>query len=313
MSKSVLVTGAAGFIASHLIEALLGRGDQVIGIDNLRTGVLENLEGVMDNTRFDFRKEDICDGQFQELFDDEIDLIFHLAAISSVKQSIENPKLVNNVNVNGTINVLELARRTDASRVMFSSSAAVYGNPEIIPIPESTPLQSLSPYAASKIAAEQYITAYSNSYNLNSTVLRLFNVFGPRQAYSEYSGVISIFINRLVNGDVLEIEGDGKQTRSFVYVKDLVDALLKASKLETASNKVINISGREQISILDIIDHLRVISNRDFRTEHVSPRIGDVRDSLGSMELAESLLKFTPKVSFEEGLRETYEWHLSKT
>ena len=313
MSKSVLVTGAAGFIASHLVEALLDRGYQVIGIDNLRTGSLENLDGVMDHTQFDFRKEDICDDQFQESFENEIDLIFHLAAISSVKLSTEHPKLVNHVNVDGTINVLELARHTNASRVIFTSSAAVYGDPGIIPIPESAHLQALSPYAASKIAAEQYITAYSNLYDIDSTILRLFNIFGPRQAYSEYSGVISIFINRLLKGDVLEIEGDGKQTRSFVYVKDLIDTLLKTSEIHEAANRIFNISGGMSISVLDIIEHLRSISNGDIKTKHVPSRIGDIRESLGSTKLAEDILKFTPKVSFEEGLRETYEWYLSKT
>jgi UDP-glucose 4-epimerase len=313
MSKSVLVTGAAGFIGSHLIDALLEKGHRVIGIDNFRTGNLANLRGAMSNDRFDFLKQDICDNRFLNSFDDEIDLIFHLAAISSVKLSIENSKLVNHVNVSGTINVLELARHSKTSKLIFTSSAAVYGNPGISPIPESTLLQSLSPYAASKIAAEQYTTAYSNSYGIDSTILRLFNIYGPRQAYSEYSGVISIFINRMLNGDVLKIEGDGEQTRSFVYVKDLVDALLIAAEIDKASNKIINISGDIPISVLDITKYLNSISSRDVEIEHVAPRPGDVCDSLGATELAKQILNFTPKVSFEEGLRKTYEWYQSQT
>ncbi len=316
MNKTVLVTGAAGFIASHLIELLLKNNYNVMGIDNLRTGHMRNLENAIEQSKFEFIEQDICGKDcidLQNIINTELDAVFHLAAISSVKLSTEDPVLVNRVNVSGTVNVLNLARLNNAKRVIFTSSAAVYGNPEKIPTPEDAPLNPLSPYAASKIAGEKYMTAFSNSYNIDSTVLRLFNIYGPRQAYSEYSGVVSIFINRALEGKQLVIEGKGNQTRSFLYVEDVARALLSAAEKSDAAGKIINISGESPISILELAEQIRSFSQPDIAIIHIPPRIGDVLDSLGTSKMAKTILDFTPKVSIEDGLRMTYEWCKNNT
>lgn len=312
MSKTALVTGAAGFIASHLVELLLDQNYKVIGVDNLRTGNMDNLESPLQHKQFNFINQDICGKDcigLHTVIDDELDVVFHLAAISSVKLSTENPVLVNRVNVSGTVNVLDLARACNAQRVVFTSSAAVYGDPEIIPTPENAPLNPLSPYAASKIAGEKYMTAFANSYDMDSTILRLFNIYGPRQAYSEYSGVVSIFINQAIRNEPITIDGDGKQTRSFVYVDDVAQALVLASLENAAAGEIINISGKTPISINSIAEEIKAVSKQEIAIERHPPRVGDIRDSLGTSDVAEKVLNFIPKVSFEEGIQRTYDWY----
>ncbi len=312
MSKTALVTGAAGFIASHLVEHLLSKDYHVIGVDNLRTGNMNNLDGILQNSSFEFINQDICGEDcvgLHSVIDTDLDVTFHLAAISSVKLSTEDPVLVNRVNVSGTVNVLDLSRLCNNQRVVFTSSAAVYGNPNEIPTPEDTPLNPLSPYAASKIAGEKYMTAFAHSYEMETTILRLFNIYGPRQAYSEYSGVVSIFINQVLRGEPITIDGDGEQTRSFVFVEDVARALILASEEKTAASKIINLSGRTPISINSIAEQIRSVSELDIAIEKHPPRLGDIRDSLGTCDVAERILRFTPEVSFEEGIRRTFDWY----
>ncbi|MBE0527362.1 SDR family NAD(P)-dependent oxidoreductase [Candidatus Thorarchaeota archaeon] len=312
MTTTIVVTGASGFIASHLVDQLLTKGYNVIGIDNMRTGREENLSEAMRSDKFRFLKADIRDDDLHSRIGGEIQTIYHLAAISSVKMSIEDPLQVNDVNVRGTLNILELARKSNTKRVVFSSSAAVYGNPEEMPIHEDSCLKPLSPYAASKIAAEMYIRSYSASYGIDSTILRFFNVYGPRQAYSEYSGVVSIFVNQAIANLPLRIEGDGEQTRSFVHVLDVVRSLILAGEKKSAVDATINISGINMISILRLA-HLMKENIRDSTSEivHGPPRIGDVKDSIGNIERAQKLLGFTPEIPLERGLQETAEWYWS--
>lgn len=314
MTTTMIVTGASGFIASHLVDRLLTKGYNVIGIDNMRTGRIENLSEAMKNERFQFLKADIRDDDLDSRMGGEADTIYHLAAISSVKMSNEDPLQVNDVNTRGTLNILELARKLNTKRVVFSSSAAVYGNPEEMPIHEDSCLNPLSPYAASKISAEMYIRSYSASYDIDSTILRFFNVYGPRQAYSEYSGVVSIFVNQAIGNLPLRIEGDGEQTRSFVHVSDVVRALILAGEKKAAVDATINISGTEMVSILRLA-HLMKESIRDSTSEivHVPPRIGDVKDSIGNIERAQKLLGFTPEIPLVKGLQMTAEWYWSNT
>jgi UDP-glucose 4-epimerase len=319
-TTTAIVTGVAGFIGSALAEFLLSRDCGVLGIDNFRTGKRENLSGVLGHSSFQLLEADISKETLRKEVADalkssnfksqSIDAVFHLAAISSVKESIENPAIVNSTNVSGTVNLLEIARKLDVKRFVFSSSAAVYGNPEKMPVYEEVPCHPLSPYAASKIAAELYIHSFNELYSIGGTILRYFNVYGPRQAYSEYGGVISIFVNQALNNEPIMIEGTGEQTRSFIYVEDVARATLAAGVEEKASNATINLSGSESISISRLA-HLIKENVEGSLSEiiNVNPRLGDVRDSIGSMERAHKLLQFYPEVQLEEGLRKTIDWY----
>jgi UDP-glucose 4-epimerase len=313
MTDTIIVTGASGFIGSHLVDSLLMKGHKVIGIDNMRTGRKENLSEAMKSDKFRLLEADVRDTNLEEMIAENIDTIFHLAAISSVKESVENPIFVNDVNVNGTVNVLETARKLNAKRFVFSSSAAVYGNPEDMPIRETCSFTALNPYAASKIAGEMYINSYSKSYGLDATILRYFNVYGPRQAYSEYSGVISIFVNQALVGDSIKIEGNGEQTRSFIHVTDVVRATRLAGELKSAIGATINVSGPNLVSILQLARILKEsIDGCQSEIVHVEPRIGDIKDSIGNIEKAQKLLGFSPEVPLERGLKATAEWYRSQ-
>ena len=310
MAGKAVVTGCAGFIGSHLVERLLEEGYHVIGIDNMRTGNQSNMASLASHPGFSFIEADVCDPNLKSKLSSDIDLVFHLAAVSSVTASIEDPILVNRNNVTGIVNVLNVARALDVSRVVFSSSAAVYGNPEKMPVLEKTPVNPLSPYAASKIAGEEYMKAFREAYGIETTILRYFNVYGPRQAYSEYSGVISIFINHAIRGEPITVEGDGEQTRSFVYVTDVARGTVLAGKIPKANGEVVNVSGLDLIRILDVANKInQAASSKGSKIIHVAPRMGDVRHSIGSMEKAQSILGFTPEMPFETGLEHTINWY----
>jgi UDP-glucose 4-epimerase len=310
MKGTAVVTGAAGFIGSHLVDLLLTKGYAVIGIDNLRTGTLQNIESPLKHPEFKFIKEDLCNKEFPDLINDKIDVIFHLAAISSVKLAIESPILVNDTNVHGTINVLEMARRLDVKRIVYSSSAAVYGDPESLPVREDTPLNPLGQYAASKISAEMYCLSYGNLYGITPTIFRYFNVYGPRQETSEYSGVVPIFINKGFQNKDIVIDGDGGQTRSFIYVNDVVEATYLGSKLDGKEEHILNLSGSDSISILDLAHLVKeLIPASTSNIVHRDAREGDVRDSIGSMEKTSSVLSFSPSVPFKNGLERTVAWY----
>ncbi len=307
---NIVVTGASGFIASHLVDQLLLKGYNVIGIDSMRTGKKENLSDAMNNDKFQLVIADIRDDDLASHIDSDVDVIYHLAAISSVTLSIEDPRLVNDVNTGGTVNILELARESNTKRVVFSSSAAVYGDPEEMPVHEDFGFNPLSPYAASKIAAEMYIRSYSSAFDIDSTILRYFNVYGPRQAFSEYSGVVSIFTNHAIANEPIKIEGNGEQTRSFVHVSDVARATVLAGEVNTAIGATINISGPDLISVLRLAQLMKEnVQGCKSEIVHVAPRLGDVKDSIGSMERAQKLLGFTPSIPLERGLQETSEWY----
>jgi len=310
MTKTSIVTGACGFIGSHLVDDLLAHDYTVIGIDNLRTGTKENVRSAMENDRFRLIVADILDEDLIELVDERSDSLFHLAAISSVKKSIEDPVQINDVNVRGTVSVLELARKLEVKRFIFSSSAAIYGDPKEMPVSEEFHYHPLSPYAASKIAGEMYIHSYQESFGIDTTILRYFNVYGPRQVYSEYSGVISIFINQALVNSPITVEGDGHQTRSFIHVHDVVRATRLAGELNEASGATINISGPDQVSIVDLAHHIKSdIDDCSSEITHTDARLGDVQDSIGKMERAHSILGFTPEVPLDDGLRDTARWY----
>jgi UDP-glucose 4-epimerase len=309
-----IVTGCAGFIGSHLVEEILNRGGTVLGIDNLRTGTRENMTNFQENGNFEFLEMDITNPKLGSHVSDDYDALFHLAAISSVRFSCEQPLKVHEINSTGTLMMLVLVRNCGIPRIVFSSSAAVYGKPQILPVKEDEPAHPLSPYAASKLSAENYLRAYQEAFPVDTTILRYFNVFGPRQAYSEYSGVISIFLNQGIRGEPLTVEGDGKQTRSFIYVDDVVEATIKAAEADGAIGEVLNISGTDQIGILELahmVDDL--IGDIELQIIHKPERPGDVKDSIGSIARAEKVLGFKPSKSLKDGLSGTLSWYRSHT
>jgi UDP-glucose 4-epimerase len=320
MSTTAIVTGAAGFIGSSLVEHLLSKGYCVLGIDNFRTGKRKNLSEALKHKQFQLLEADISKEELSKKVtetlssskfkDKDIDVVFHLAAISSVRESIENPVLVNTTNVSGIVNLLEVTRKLNVKRFVFSSSAAVYGNPEKMPISEDTPCHPLSPYAASKIAGEFYVHSFDELYGIGGSILRYFNVYGPRQAYSEYSGVISIFTNQAIKNIPITIEGSGEHTRSFIYVDDVARATIAAGEEDKVSGLTINISGTESVSISRLARFIKetVVGSKS-EVINVHPRVGDVKDSIGSMERANKLLQFYPEVQLEEGLQKTIEWY----
>jgi UDP-glucose 4-epimerase len=275
---NILVTGSAGFIASHLIEELLSdSSNMIIGIDNFYSGTKENinyLKSCDKNQRFKFVESDIRDfGHIQEIISKyKIEQIYHLAAIVSVQESIQNPLLSNEVNVKGTLNILEVSRLNNVKRVVFSSSAAVYGDEPTLPKDENSFIKSISSYGVEKFMSEEYMKLYSSLYDIETVILRYFNVYGPRQSdTNDYSGVISIFEKKFKNNEISNIYGDGRQYRDFIYVNDLVDMLnIKYAK--------------------------------DIKSIYLEIRTGDIKESISNNSKIKEKLKINNFIDFKEGI-----------
>lgn len=302
----VLVTGGAGFIGSNLVPHLLNHNHSVTVIDNLYTGKLENLSPVIENKNFHFIKGDIRDQTIPAMTD--IDAIVHLAALIDVTSSVTDPKLTHDVNVTGTLNLLEQAVKNKVNKVVFASSTAVYGDVKTLPVTENTPLQPISPYAASKAACEAYLTAFAKCYNLKTVALRFFNVYGPKNENSPYSGVITKFLRKTLNNETLPIEGDGEQTRDFIHVNDIVNALTLA--LESSANvtgEAFNICTGTPISINTLANTLSTVTNKQLKTIYKPPRVGDIKYSYGDPSKAKNLVGFQSKITLLDGLKLLYE------
>jgi len=308
--KTLLVTGAAGFIGSHLVDQLLERGYKVVGIDNMSTGTLDNLDKSLHNDRFTFFRMDIrrLDDLTKLMKDQGVRAVFHEAAIASVLRSIRDPCETNEVNVSGTINVLVASKSAEVERVILASSGAVYGKPSYLPYDEKHPTNPMSPYGASKRAAELYCQTFERAYGLETVVLRYFNVYGPRQRYSQESSVTATFVNRSLRGRSLPIYGDGKQTRDFVYVGDVVQANLKALQMKRAVSKTFNIGSGTTMSINKLANLvLKIAQKRNVSIIHKKPRPGDVRHGYADIRRARKVLKFKPVVTLAEGIKRTLE------
>ena len=298
--ETALVTGAAGFIGSHLVEGLLDRGYQVRGLDNLSTGGRGNLETVRDDERFMLVEADVCDAEAVTSGVADVDCVFHLAAHTSVPESVAEPAETTAVNCTGTATVLEAAREHDA-RVVFASSAAVYGSSAPVPATEDAPQSPTSPYALSK----QYGEQLARQLDLSAVALRYFNVYGPGQdADGPYAAVIPAFIERMRAGERPIIYGDGKQTRDFVFVEDLVSATVRAARREPPDT-VYNVGSGEGVSILELVDALNDVLGTDLEPVHEERRPGDIRHSRADISRARADLGYTPDVSLREGLAET--------
>lgn len=298
-----LVTGGAGFIGSHIVEALLARGDQVRVLDNLASGYLHNLSNVID--QIEFIEGDIRDEPLVNRAIDGVELVFHLAAMVSVPESMANPVEAELRNAVGTLNVLNAARNAGVRRLVLSSTCAVYGDEPTLPKTEAMPPFPKSPYAISKFAAEGYCHVFHEAFGLETVVLRYFNVFGPRQdPSSAYSGVISIFVDRLSKRETPTIFGDGEQTRDFVFVKDVATANLLASAVPKAAGKLFNIGTGRQVSINQLFTALCDIFKCGLQPEYKPVRTGDILHSYADPTRANTILNWTPRVSFENGLAE---------
>ena len=306
--KQYLVTGGAGFIGSHLVSALVARGDRVRVLDNLCTGRLKNLEAVA--SKIEFIQADLNETAALARAVADCDVIFHQAALASVPRSIDDPLATHAACATGTLNLLDQARRAGARRVVYAASSSAYGN-------QATPRKSehdlpscLSPYAAAKLAGELYMQAFWHSYGLETVALRYFNVFGPRQdPNGPYAAVIPLFIKAVLSGTRPTIFGDGLQTRDFTYVDNVVEANLLAADAQGAAGLVFNIGNGESTSLLDLLKALNGICGTNLEPVFAAERAGDVRDSLAEIARARKILSYEPKIDLRTGLRPTVEYY----
>jgi len=305
-----LITGVAGFIGSNIAHALMARGDEVRGIDDLSHGRQENLAGI--SARFDFRHADITDDAAIQSACSGMDYVLHQAARGSVPRSMADPVGSNHANVVGTIKVLQAARAAGVKRVVFASSSSVYGDTPILPKREDMACAPISPYAVSKYAGELYAQSFSRVLGLETVSLRYFNVFGPRQhPTSQYAAVIPKFIRAMLQGEQPVIFGDGKQSRDFTYIDNVVSANLLAcqASAEKASGQVFNVAAGKSFSLNDLYAQLQEIIGYSKPASHAPPRGGDVRDSLADTGRAQRAMAYKTLVDFKDGLRRTVEWY----
>ncbi|WP_297062755.1 SDR family oxidoreductase [Thermococcus sp.] len=300
-NKLIVITGGAGFIGSHIAWELV-KDNEVIVIDNLYTGKEENVP-----PEAKLIKADIRDYRAIAELISNADYVFHEAAQVSVVESIRDPVFTEEVNVLGTLNVLK-ALLEGHGKLIFASSAAVYGDNPNLPLRETERPRPLSPYGVTKATAEEYLRVYHELYGLPVVSLRYFNVFGPRQGFNQYAGVISIFINRALAGEPLVIFGDGKQTRDFIYVKDIVRANLLVAESKRANGKVFNVATGRETTILELAMKIIEITGTTSSIVFDKPRPGDIRRSVADISEIKKL-GFEPMFSLEEGLKKTVEWY----
>ena len=306
--RTFLVTGGAGFIGSHIAEALVRRGDKVRVLDNLSTGYLSNLDAIRD--RIEFVEGDLVDAPLVAKVVEGVDCIFHEAALASVPRSVEAPLDTNAACVTGTVTLLDAARRAGVRRLVYASSSSVYGDRPTSPKRETDLPAPISPYGAAKLAAEYYCRAFTATYGFETVSIRYFNVFGPRQdPGSPYSAVIPLFITAILAGKRPVVYGDGGQSRDFTFVANVVHANLLAADAPKASGRAMNAATGGNISLLELLDSLNEALGTDVKPIHEPPRPGDIRDSMADVALARELLGYEPQVDFQEGLRRSIDYY----
>lgn len=303
----MLVTGGAGFIGSNIAEELLRKGHSVRVLDNLTTGRKGNIDTIKDSIEVingDIRKLDVVKKAVEDM-----DYVFHLAAQVSVPMSVENPLLTEEVNVMGTLNVLKASKDSGIKRVIYSSSCAIYGDASDMPIKENTQKRPLSPYALTKLVSEEYCKLFYKQYGLKTVSLRYFNAYGPMQnPESLYAAVIPKFICLLLKDEQPVIYGDGKQTRDFVFVRDVIQANILAINTKGISGHVFNIGSGKATSVNELFEIICNILGKDVKPKYEKPRHGDIKHSLADITKARKRLGYEPKYTLEEGLEKTVEW-----
>jgi len=308
-----LITGIAGFIGSSLARALLSRGDQVRGVDNLSTGKRENLAGILDQV--DFLEADIIDLDAMHKACAGVDFVLHQAAVPSVPKSVLDPLGSNRANVDGTVNLLVAARDAKVKRVVYAASSSAYGDTPTLPKHEEMRPDPISPYAVAKLAGEQYMISFYRCYGLETVCLRYFNVFGPRQdPSSPYSGVLAKFITLMQRGERPTIFGDGEQSRDFTYIDNAVEGNLLAcsAPASQAAGQVFNVATGRRVTLNETFRLLQGLTSFSGTPIYGPERGGDIKHSLADISKAEARLGYRPKVDFEEGLQRTVEWYQKK-
>lgn len=304
-----LVTGGGGFIGSHLVEALLAEGHVVRVVDDFSTGKRENLAAVANKITL----HEISITQPLGAVMQGVDYVFHLAAIASVPRSIEDPQLCHDVNITGTLNVLNAARQTGVKRVIYAASSSAYGDIEADSQEESMPPRPLSPYGAAKLAGEYYMRAFYHVYGLETVCLRYFNVFGPRQdPHSEYAAVIPKFATAMLKGQAPTIFGDGKQSRDFTFIGNAIQGNLLAMNSQNAPGQVINLACGQSYTLLDLVRVINEYLGSSIKPVFAPPRAGDIKLSKADITKAETLLGYKPATSFTDGVYRTVSWFASQ-
>jgi UDP-N-acetylglucosamine/UDP-N-acetyl-alpha-D-glucosaminouronate 4-epimerase len=303
-----VVTGGAGFIGSNTVDEIVKRAHDVVVLDDLSTGKEKNLEGV--RSKIEFVRGSITDLDLVRTVCRGADYVLHLAARASVPRSVKDPLETNNINVGGTLNVLLAARDARVKRVVFACSSSIYGETPTLPKREDMSPLPVSPYGVSKLAGELYGQVFQRAYGLEFVSLRYFNVFGPRQdPGSPYSGVLSLFNAALLEGRPLTIYGDGEQSRDFTYVANVVEVNLLACEADNAAGMAFNVGTGNRYTLNQTLQFLEKIARKSVKVNYEAPREGDIRHSEADINLARRVFGYNPKVNFEQGLKNTWEWY----
>jgi UDP-N-acetylglucosamine 4-epimerase len=311
----VLVSGGAGFIGSHLVDRLLAEGFEVLVLDDFSSGRMENVSCHRDVKEFCLVRGDVRDAGLVRRVVEGVDGVFHLAALVDVELSVENPVLFNEVNVVGTLNLLRACVDCGVKRFVLASSAAVYGDSGDAIKREDMLPKPISPYGVSKLAAENYVRVFNEFYGLETVVLRFFNVYGPRQgSTSSYSGVITAFMSRLLHGQAPIIYGDGKQSRDFVHVDDVVSANLLALQSKKGVGHVFNVGSGTATTVVELAEIMQQITDtKGLKPIYAESRAGDIKHCSGNIRKAEEVLGFHPQIQLTHGLSKLVDWHLHST
>lgn len=305
-----LITGVAGFIGSSIARALLQRGEQVRGIDNFATGKRENLNGIME--QIDFREADLLDLEAMKKACQDVEYVYHQAAIPSVPKSVLDPLGSNRANVDGTANLLVAARDAKVRRVIYAASSSAYGDTPTLPKHEGMMPNPISPYAVAKLASEYYMVSFYRCYGLETVCLRYFNIFGPRQdPSSPYSGVLAKFITQMLQGEQPTIFGDGSQSRDFTYIDNAVNANLLAALAPAANvaGQVFNVATGTRVDLNQTFEALKKLTGYSGKVKYAPEREGDIKHSLADISRAAQQFGYRPSVDFEEGLKRTVQWY----